>query len=36
MANIGLAAIIIQDAVISPSAKNDRASLILRLLSVDR
>lgn len=36
MANIGLAAIIIQEAVIRASAKNDLASLILRLLSVDK
>jgi hypothetical protein len=36
MANIGLAAIIIQEAVIRASEKNDLASLILRLLSVDK
>jgi len=33
---MGLAATIIQEAVISPSAKNERASLILRLLRVDK
>jgi hypothetical protein len=36
MASIGLAAIIIQEAVISASEKNERASLILRLFSVER
>jgi hypothetical protein len=36
MANIGLAATIIEEAVISASAKNDLASLILRLLRVDK
>jgi hypothetical protein len=36
MANIGLAAIIIQEAVINASEKNERASLILRLFNVDR
>jgi hypothetical protein len=36
IANIGLAAIIIQEAVIKASAKNDLASLILRLLRVER
>jgi hypothetical protein len=36
IANIGLAAIIIQEAVIKASEKNDLASLILRLFSVDR
>jgi hypothetical protein len=36
IANIGLAAIIIHDAVIRASEKNERASLILRLLSVER
>jgi len=36
MANIGLAAIIIQEAVISPSEKKDLASLIFLLFKVDR
>jgi hypothetical protein len=36
MANIGLAAIIIHEAVINASEKNERASLILRLFSVDK
>jgi hypothetical protein len=36
MASIGLANIIIHDAVISPSAKKDLASRILRLFSVDK
>jgi|TARA_B110000503_G_scaffold61383_1_gene97382 hypothetical protein len=36
MASIGLAAIIIQEAVINPSEKNDLASRILRLFKVDR
>jgi hypothetical protein len=36
MANIGFAAIIIQDAVIKPSEKKDLASLIFLLLRVDR
>ena len=36
IANIGLAAIIIQEAVIKPSEKNDRASRILRLFKVDK
>jgi hypothetical protein len=36
IANIGFAAIIIQDAVIKPSEKNERASLILRLFKVDK
>jgi hypothetical protein len=36
MANIGLAAIIIQDPTIKASAKKDLASLILRLFNVDR
>jgi hypothetical protein len=33
---MGLAAIIIQDAVINASEKNDLASLILRLFKVDK
>jgi len=33
---MGLAAIIIQEAVIRPSVKNDRASRILRLFNVDK
>jgi hypothetical protein len=36
IANIGLAAIIIQEAVIRPSEKKDLASLIFLLFSVDR
>jgi hypothetical protein len=36
MANIGLAAIIIQDAATNPSEKNERASLIFLLFKVDR
>ena len=36
IASIGLAAIIIHDAVINASEKKERASLILRLLSVER
>lgn len=36
MANIGLAAIIIQEAVIKPSVKKERASRILRLFKVDK
>jgi hypothetical protein len=36
IANIGFAAIIIQEAVINPSEKNDLASRILRLFKVDR
>jgi hypothetical protein len=36
MASIGLAAIIIQEAVISPSEKKERASRILRLFKVDK
>jgi len=36
IASIGLAAIIIHDAVISPSEKNDLASRILRLFKVDK
>jgi hypothetical protein len=36
MASIGFAATIIQEAVISPSAKNERASRIFLLLSVDK
>lgn len=34
--NIGFAAIIIHEAVMSPSVKNERASRIFRLLSVER
>ena len=34
--NIGLARIIIQEATIIPSVKNDRASRILRLFNVDK
>lgn len=36
IANMGFAAIIIQDAVIKASEKKDLASRILRLLSVDK
>ena len=36
MANIGFAAIIIQEAVINPSEKKDLASLIFLLFKVDR
>lgn len=36
MASIGLAAIIIQEATITPSVKKDRASLILRLFREDK
>jgi hypothetical protein len=36
MASIGLAAIIIHEAVIKASEKNERASRILRLLRVDK
>ena len=36
MASMGLAAIIIHEATITPSVKNDRASLIFRLLRVER
>jgi hypothetical protein len=36
MASMGLAAIIIQEAAIKPSEKNERASLIFLLLRVDR
>ena len=36
IANIGLAAIIIQEATITPSVKKDLASLIFLLLSVER
>jgi hypothetical protein len=36
MASIGLAAIIIHDATIRDSEKNDLASLILRLFNVDK
>jgi hypothetical protein len=36
MANIGFAAIIIQEAVIRPSEKNDLASLIFLLFRVDK
>jgi hypothetical protein len=36
MANIGFAAIIIQEAVINPSEKKDLASLIFLLFRVDR
>ena len=36
IANIGLAAIIIQEAVIRPSEKNDLASLIFLLFNVDK
>jgi hypothetical protein len=36
IANIGLAAIIIQEAVIKASEKKERASLIFLLLSVDK
>jgi len=36
MANIGLAATIIQEAIIKDSEKNDLASRILRLFNVDK
>jgi hypothetical protein len=36
IANMGLAAIIIHEATMTPSVKNERASRILRLLSVDK
>jgi len=36
MANIGLAAIIIQDATITPSVKKERASRIFLLFNVER
>ena len=36
IANIGLAASIIQEATITPSVKNERASRILRLFNVER
>ena len=36
MANIGLAAIIIQEATMTPSVKKERASRILRLFNVDK
>jgi hypothetical protein len=36
MANIGLAAIIIQEAIIRDSEKKERASLIFLLFKVDK
>jgi hypothetical protein len=36
IASMGFAAIIIQEATITPSVKNERASLIFRLFKVER